>query len=134
MAIHAESAIWPVGINHWGQEIVYGFYAKELTVDVALGLSRSEGAVVLESLSSWPEDKRRSLWKRVWLINEVRCLAARRKISNLMKDPPKWNALGYNCVDFVREVAAEAGVEVPSTTLGSASEVPLALIRRYGPH
>lgn len=107
-----------IGIRHWGEEIIWGLYPKGRGLgDMVTGV---KGQIQVEDPNGWGETR----WRVERLISEGQCRAVRKKIAELFQKVPDWYLLGYNCVDFVREAAAQAGVEVPSAGwLGSATEL-----------
>ncbi len=110
-----------IGIKHWGDELIYGLYPK--AVGDTAGLFGESGRVSLEEPRMWQKEKG-SLWRKEYRVNEDCCKGARAKVVELVAKPPDWYLLGYNCVDFVRDVAAAGCVTVPSADVfGSPSEL-----------
>lgn len=55
-------------------------------------------------------------------LRKNQCEAIHRFIAEREKNPPKYGALWYNCVDFVNEAAKTAGINIPGHFLSGISE------------
>ncbi len=76
--------------------------------------------------TAWDDDVLKlpvaSAYRRTLNAAEYRKMA--ETIQRLQKSPPLWNAVSYNCNDFVADVARAAGLRTPSNLLVSYLFVP----------
>jgi hypothetical protein len=84
------------------RDLVYGFYPKHKL----LFLTGSAGDIRSDAESGWR-------WKKCVYVSRADYDKAESRISDDLKDTPRYALLSFNCVDWIFRVAGAAGVTLP---------------------